>query len=463
VFGREVHDWTPPALLHAALFYLNRRLRPAAWAYSWLAAAMLVVVIGFEAPSRWIGAGWLALAVVLFEFGIWTRLREFRMQAGCAGALGVLALAATHEHSGGEWAWAPQCAGLVAVYIGSLRISRLREDRAGARERELLVWGGSAATLMLGMLLLHRLVPDGWLGFSWFVYSALLLELGLRRLPERLVMLSFPAAGVAAVMVAVTQGPVLARSAPVEVWASCLGAGVCAWLMAVRPLWGASAGIDEEDRLWLLRLAGPCGTMFVLAGIWAVAPEWTVPGAWAALAVVLLVLGRRPALTSLAWQSVASATLAFLHVWIANFPSVAMLSSLPAHLPAAGSTAAILYAGEFASSRASRTRGFFSALATVLVAGLLWKEISGSLLTVAWGVQGLALLAVGFPARERPLRLAGLALLLGCISKLFIYDLRHLETLYRILSFLALGVILLGVSWIYTRFRESIRRGLFER
>jgi len=90
----------------------------------------------------------------------------------------------------------------------------------------------------------------------------------------------------------------------------------------------------------------------------------------------------------------------------------------------------------------------------------LWYEVSGSVMTVALGVQGLVLLAAGFPAHERPLRLAGLALLLFCISKLFGYDLRHLETLYRILSFVALGVILLGVSWIYTRFRETIRRGL---
>ncbi|MES1256970.1 MAG: DUF2339 domain-containing protein [Acidobacteriota bacterium] len=42
--------------------------------------------------------------------------------------------------------------------------------------------------------------------------------------------------------------------------------------------------------------------------------------------------------------------------------------------------------------------------------------------------------------------------------KLFVYDLRNLETLYRILSFVALGLILLAVSWIYTRFREHIRR-----
>lgn len=56
------------------------------------------------------------------------------------------------------------------------------------------------------------------------------------------------------------------------------------------------------------------------------------------------------------------------------------------------------------------------------------------------------------------LRLSGLALLLLCVLKLFIHDLRNLDTPYRILSFIALGLILLGVSWVYTRFRERIHQ-----
>ena len=103
-------------------------------------------------------------------------------------------------------------------------------------------------------------------------------------------------------------------------------------------------------------------------------------------------------------------------------------------------------------------RSGYSLLGTVLLSLLLYKEISGSLLTVAWGLQGLLLLVSGFPARERVLRLSGLALLLGCILKLFFYDLRNLETLPRIFSFMVLGVILIGVSWVYTRFRERVRR-----
>ena len=56
------------------------------------------------------------------------------------------------------------------------------------------------------------------------------------------------------------------------------------------------------------------------------------------------------------------------------------------------------------------------------------------------------------------LRLGGLALLLFCILKLFLYDLSFLETVPRICSFMVLGVILVGVSWIYTRFRERVQK-----
>jgi uncharacterized membrane protein len=80
--------------------------------------------------------------------------------------------------------------------------------------------------------------------------------------------------------------------------------------------------------------------------------------------------------------------------------------------------------------------------------------------TLAWGLEGSALLAAGFPARERALRISGLAVLLLCILKLFLNDLGQLEPLPRILSFVVLGMLLLAVSWAYTRFKPQFRRFL---
>ena len=79
---------------------------------------------------------------------------------------------------------------------------------------------------------------------------------------------------------------------------------------------------------------------------------------------------------------------------------------------------------------------------------------------MSWAIEGVALLIAGFPLRDRVLRLSGLSLFLVCILKLFLYDLRQLETFYRIVSFIVLGLILVSVSWIYTRFRSRIERYL---
>ena len=64
------------------------------------------------------------------------------------------------------------------------------------------------------------------------------------------------------------------------------------------------------------------------------------------------------------------------------------------------------------------------------------------------------------PYTPRPEGRRDTALLLFCILKLFIYDLSYLETLPRIFSFIVLGLLLVGVSWLYTRFRERIERYL---
>jgi len=60
--------------------------------------------------------------------------------------------------------------------------------------------------------------------------------------------------------------------------------------------------------------------------------------------------------------------------------------------------------------------------------------------------------------RERAFRLSGLLVFFLCIGKLFVYDLRELDTLSRIVSFIVLGLMLLGASWVYTRFKDQLSK-----
>lgn len=64
---------------------------------------------------------------------------------------------------------------------------------------------------------------------------------------------------------------------------------------------------------------------------------------------------------------------------------------------------------------------------------------------------GAILLTVGFARRSSFLRWQALVLLAVSIAKVFLVDMSELSQGYRILSFLGLGVLLLGVSFVYQR------------
>ncbi len=103
---------------------------------------------------------------------------------------------------------------------------------------------------------------------------------------------------------------------------------------------------------------------------------------------------------------------------------------------------------------------YFFLLATALAGALIFHEVSGSVLTIAWGLEGVALLAAGFPAVRPRAAPSGLALLAVCTGKLFSWDLRNLDTLHTMVSFIVLGLLLVAVRWVYTRFRDQVRRML---
>ena len=65
---------------------------------------------------------------------------------------------------------------------------------------------------------------------------------------------------------------------------------------------------------------------------------------------------------------------------------------------------------------------------------------------------GFAALWIGLRGNARIVRLGGLALLCLATAKVFLYDLSNMTGIYRIVSFLGLGVSLILVSLFYQRF-----------
>jgi hypothetical protein len=97
-------------------------------------------------------------------------------------------------------------------------------------------------------------------------------------------------------------------------------------------------------------------------------------------------------------------------------------------------------------------RNVYTFAASVLLTALIGTEVNRHWVSVAWAMEGFALVAAGFALRDRMLRTSGLGVFGVLVLKILFVDLAGAETIYRILSFIVAGVILLLVSFAYARF-----------
>ena len=83
-------------------------------------------------------------------------------------------------------------------------------------------------------------------------------------------------------------------------------------------------------------------------------------------------------------------------------------------------------------------------------------------LSLLWAVYAAVLIVLGVVRRWRWLRVGGLALLAVPVVKLFAYDSSTLEQEYRVIAFIALGLLLLAGGLLYQRYSRAVRGFLFE-
>ncbi|MEX2382415.1 MAG: hypothetical protein WD490_08530 [Opitutales bacterium] len=77
--------------------------------------------------------------------------------------------------------------------------------------------------------------------------------------------------------------------------------------------------------------------------------------------------------------------------------------------------------------------------------------------TVFWGLSALAVFLTGLLANMKPLRVIGLAGLAICIPRVFFIDIQ--SALYRIVAFGVMGAVLMGVGFLYHKYKEVIGKG----
>lgn len=77
-------------------------------------------------------------------------------------------------------------------------------------------------------------------------------------------------------------------------------------------------------------------------------------------------------------------------------------------------------------------------------------------LSILTGVYALMLIVLGISGKKRYLRIAAMVLLGVTLAKLFFYDITRLDTIMKTILFLALGFLMLIVSFLYNKYKVYI-------
>jgi uncharacterized membrane protein len=253
------------------------------------------------------------------------------------------------------------------------------------------------------------------------------------------------------------------------------GAGATAWVLAValaHVLLGVALLRGRVSREVVALLAAVGGALAAVGLALALDGPALVAG-WSAEAVLAAWVARRTGDRRGYAGSAAFLALAGLHVLRFEAPPRALaygVDSLPRAVVALllVTAAAVALAALLPPERRDAAETLFGVAAAfaVYLGSVAVVDLAGPTrfavaqtpqlaLSAFWTMLGVALLLAGLLRDRRPLRLAGLGLLGLAAGKVFVVDLAKLESVWRVGSFLALGLLLLAAAFAYQRMRRE--------
>ncbi len=370
--------------------------------------------------------------------------------------------------------------GLAFVYLAILEVSGVFPARhylacAGVGVLSLLAsgaarWRGSAAVanvnFLLGLGLLTVAIPlklsGRWTTFLWLTEAIILNWTGLRYQRFRYRVFAL-------VVSAVTWAKILT----VDLWDSRvipIASGWISWRLSIGLYAIATLAIAATlhrlpslqtarrpvERHWhYLYLAAAALLGLVLAAAEPGSREWVL-GIWALEGFVLTALGLRLKDRGIRIMGVVCFGLAWLLI-PSEFNSAEKLLPAAVSLYAAAALYRRLLPGK-TSGWEERCPVLYILAASALITRVLVLTVLGRWVSVVVAVEGLLFLAAGFLLSERALRWSALAVFAFLMSRILLVDLAGVETIYRILSFIVAGGILLLASLGYARFETLLSK-----
>jgi uncharacterized membrane protein len=467
---------------------------PAAWdavmlpLASCIGTASAAAALWVSLPSRWVAVGWLVLMLVLGLTADWI---ESGALALAADALTVTSILWLNGWNVWKADWAHRTPLLIAVLL--LYCGMRRKRAAGARNYVPAAYSWAAAVFL--PFLAFDIFKEPWVAPVLVSMALALFEIGrlvrkgfLRWQGYALIAVAFTTyisgdlpysiTGLAASSTAVSFSLVSSRLLEILIL---LAGGY--WLLERTR--GTEHVTKVERGVGLL--ADAFGTFCVMVWIGVRFPfyvqggEGWIAAIWAAMATMLMALAWLMRRRTFLVQAIAIAVAVVLRGMLfdligetsGNFwhGTLSRLSVAALVLVAALPFAFRLRGAEFWADSSMKPveplgsalrhpeQWFFFLPFGLMVLALALKLSSGHI-TIAWSLLGLGTFLLALVVGERSYRLAGLALLLVSVAKIVLMDVWKLAPPDRYSTLIVLGLALLAVSFLYTRFSTTIRKYL---
>jgi len=483
------------ALLYLCAYFSGPRDSDVARLFSALhtwAGSILVAVLAFkEVSSPWIAVVWALFAFLLLVIGARVKRIQLHFQAYLLSVSALFQIASVNLDAAGPWSLFPSVTLRLITVSLVAALFYLCARWAAKGEFSFVPVAGAAyiwlASSLVVLLIYYEVAADA-IALGWALFALLLFEIGLfwkslnwraqayvvfalsfLRLawfnldfgPRELLLTTLPIAFVfyyAYLRLArLTESPATAKDFALD--QQFLAAPALAYL--------ASATLVLFTRSYF-----PGGSALV---------------AWAALAVLFIGIAWAAQRDVFLHQSVILAFLVFFRGL-----SYELMAGTHPNFPGSfdrwvyvAIAAAFLFLGQafafplrerFAAQRSNpstpndlsvnlsdllrRPEQIYFFLPMILVTILILNEVSEGRVTIGWGIEAVVAFLFALIVGARSFRLAGLSLLLVCVAKIVVLDVWRQERSDRFITFIILGVALLLVSYLYTRYSEAIRRYL---
>ena len=303
------------------------------------------------------------------------------------------------------------CAAVIS-YLGALCGLRSAADRLEEWERSGLRRVGSWASTAALVALAWRALPGDYLGLGWLALALLILELGLRGIPEDLRVQAYVVAGLGALRVFFFNFLPITNSDPLAKRWIMAGAALLAYLIAARTHVARKQMASATESNNFFNLSSATGTLFLMAGLWALLPAVVIGPAWAVVALLLMEAGFVFDLPGLRLQAHAAGGAAFGRLFFANFTGLGRVGMVSHRvLTVLPVLVSYYYQWSRQSTERSRLRKWELPLgrlylyaAAVLVVVLMRFELGRVATVTGWAAFALGLLVFGLRWKNVDLR-----------------------------------------------------------